>query len=861
MRHLHWFSLLLVSMAFASVIGESEENPSEELEEEHEAHYAILYPWFVQALGIFVFYLSTRLAKLIPFPYTAIMFLLGTLMGIGYEVSGDVKEDQLSISIGMWENINSEVLLLTFLPGLIFYDAFSLNVHLFQKSCVQTLIMAFPMVLMGTMLIGLVAYYIFPYGWSLNLAITFGAILSATDPVAVNALLSEVGAPERLKMHISGESLLNDGSAIVFFGIFSDLFLKELGVDGLGDEVTFTEGVIKFVTMAFGGAGIGIAFGLGLVSLLFILNKKLLPDENIVQVASTVTVAYLCYYVADSVLHTSGVLAVVFCGVTTKALGTSLINDMELMNNFWELVEHLLNTLLFAIGGTVWGTIISNVHPREFTGTDWGYLILLYILATVIRFGLVFLFYPLIARIGLKSSVNEAVFISYGGLRGAVGIALAVYLDNIVHRNTDDELSEFRMETTKLFGMTGGIAFLTLFINGSTAGAVLNYLGLTKQSEAYEMISEAHYDTLKMKLLDGFIHYLSYPLFDNIDFGIVQRYVPYMADFDLETLEKAVLKNKRGIPPEDYQAPNLDSVLQQLMKSENDKDVDLSWYYNLREPNNKKMHGLSLIGEGFNEEGFEALQAEHNEKPETKEYRLVFLEVLRATYARYVELGYLNRHGFVFYSLEQGLDFAADAANEGKPLRDWEASHIVNQPIENFTTYLFTRVFSPFKKGMNATKLSEQRFLLDLNRAVTFIRCHEKARDIFQQEFGKEGMKGCMDCVLQESLRETRIAADKLRSYDDNKVKVVMSQICCILLLSRASKQVESLSKKGLLKEQEATEKLEEIDGLILHVGQSSEDFESEKPLRQHSLSILDHGEGQQLSKHSKSDRSLDVER
>lgn len=68
------------------------------------------------------------------------------------------------------------------------------------------------MVLAGTALTALVAFYIFPYDWSFNLAMTIGSILSATDPVAVSALLEEVGAPPRLKVHVSGESLFNDGA-------------------------------------------------------------------------------------------------------------------------------------------------------------------------------------------------------------------------------------------------------------------------------------------------------------------------------------------------------------------------------------------------------------------------------------------------------------------------------------------------------------------------------------------------------------------------------------------------------------------------------------------------------------------------
>ena len=202
--------VFLVILQFA--VADEEGGTSHEEEEEGvEPHVAILFPWFIEITGVLVFFFTTRYFKV--FPYTAIMFLIGTFMGIAVNREGD-RHDQLSESTRLWEDINSEVLLLVFLPGLIFHDAYSLNVHLFQVSFVQCLIMAFPMVLAGTVLTALIGFYIFPYGWSFNLAMTFGSILSATDPVAVSALLSEVGAPPRLKMHISGESLLNDGKKI-----------------------------------------------------------------------------------------------------------------------------------------------------------------------------------------------------------------------------------------------------------------------------------------------------------------------------------------------------------------------------------------------------------------------------------------------------------------------------------------------------------------------------------------------------------------------------------------------------------------------------------------------------------------------
>lgn len=104
----------------------------------------------------------------------------------------------------LWSNINGELILLVFLPGLLFWDALDVNFRLFCVSFSQIITMAFPMVLAGATLTACVAFYIFPYEWSWMLCMTFGSILSATDPAAVAALLKEVGAPPRLKMHISG---------------------------------------------------------------------------------------------------------------------------------------------------------------------------------------------------------------------------------------------------------------------------------------------------------------------------------------------------------------------------------------------------------------------------------------------------------------------------------------------------------------------------------------------------------------------------------------------------------------------------------------------------------------------------------
>lgn len=389
-----------------------EESKGYELEEhEIEEAHATLFPWVVEAVGIVVFFMISRWVPSLP--YTAVMFVIGVIMGIG-ATRAEVS-DQLTESVLQWSGINSEVLLLVFLPGLIFRDALNVDFHLFTASLSQLLLFAFPMVLAGTVLTACVGYYVFPYDWSWFFSMMFGSILAATDPIAVAALLKEVGAPPRLFMHISGESMFNDGSAIVFFSIFSKLFLAELGVEGLGEEINVAQGFKMFFRLALGGVAVGIAFAIGLIFILFILDRRLNTENNVVQVAATVTAAYLSFYVSEVVCHMSGVLAVVMCGITTRAFGGGFINCPAMMESFWVLLEHLLNTLLFTLGGVVWGSVISDTDRREsFSGSDWGYLFLLYVLMMLIRFLLLLVFYPITSRIGLGTNWQETWFLGYG---------------------------------------------------------------------------------------------------------------------------------------------------------------------------------------------------------------------------------------------------------------------------------------------------------------------------------------------------------------------------------------------------------------------------------------------------------------
>jgi NhaP-type Na+/H+ or K+/H+ antiporter len=206
---------------------------------------AVLFPSFCVILGVLVYFVVSRVPFLTQWlPYTAAMFLVGTAMGVGTTV---LRHDNiLNKSIQVWTDIDAATLLLVFLPGLIYKEiSVGLNVHLFRASLWQNIVFAFPLVLAGATLTALVAFYIFPYNWSFDLCMAMGSILAATDTVAIAVLMNELGASPRLKVHVSGESLLNDGSVIVLNSLFVARYLFELGIPGFGDGASKVANVFR----------------------------------------------------------------------------------------------------------------------------------------------------------------------------------------------------------------------------------------------------------------------------------------------------------------------------------------------------------------------------------------------------------------------------------------------------------------------------------------------------------------------------------------------------------------------------------------------------------------------------------------
>ena len=163
--------------------------------------------------------------KKMPLPYTVGLFAFGLLIGTFDRIGWLESIPILKSSIDFAGNANPDMILYIFLPILIFDAAYELDVHIFRKTLTNATILSVPgviiaMLLTATLMIGIGTFAPSYEGWNWTFALMFGALISATDPVAVVALLKELGTSKRFSTLVDAESMLNDGTGIVLFMLF-----------------------------------------------------------------------------------------------------------------------------------------------------------------------------------------------------------------------------------------------------------------------------------------------------------------------------------------------------------------------------------------------------------------------------------------------------------------------------------------------------------------------------------------------------------------------------------------------------------------------------------------------------------------
>lgn len=313
-----------------------------------------------------------------------------------------------------------EVLMDFMLSFLLFAGAIHIDAQKLREQQLPVLVLATVGILLSTFIVGGLMWLIF--GWfGLNIpliyCLLFGSLISPTDPIAVLGLLKAAKIPATLELKISGESLFNDGVAVVIF-----ITIAEIARSG-GADISFLAVSKLFLQEAVGGLLFGAVVGyIGFLALRSI-------DDYKVEVLITLAIVMGGYYAAGN-LHVSGPLAMVIAGIITgnksKSEGMSDITR-DYLGKFWELIDEILNAVLFLLIG--FEILVIKVNPTILMIGSIAILIVL-----LARFISVIVPVTFLSRI-VKFEPHAVTILTWGGLRGGISVALALSLGNGMFRD------------------------------------------------------------------------------------------------------------------------------------------------------------------------------------------------------------------------------------------------------------------------------------------------------------------------------------------------------------------------------------------------------------------------------------------
>lgn len=362
-------------------------------------------------------------------------------------------------------DVSSDFILAILVPPLLFEATLQIPWEKLKADLGIILLLAIGGTLLGTLVVGGVVMQ--TLGIPLAAALAFGALISATDPVSVISFFRSMGVSKRLSILVEGESLFNDGVAIVIFNLA--LLIGVTGIDsfGVGDAV------MEFIIVSVGGLAVGMILGY-VVSALILKNV----DDHLIETTTTVALAFGSYVIAESFgkfvglegLHFSGILAVVAAGLMVGNIGlqnTSPTTRLTL-ENFWHFAAYLVNSIVFLVIGLeielpqlldfllpILVAVVVVLASRA---------LIVYVMSTIYNW--------LRPKRHIPTPFQHVMF--WGGLRGAISLALALSLDGRVF-GTDYAL-ELRV-------MTFGVVLFTLLVQGSTMERLITRLGLAEKPE------------------------------------------------------------------------------------------------------------------------------------------------------------------------------------------------------------------------------------------------------------------------------------------------------------------------------------------------------------------------------------------
>jgi hypothetical protein len=397
-------------------------------------------------------------------------------------------------------------------------------------------------------------------------------------------------------------------------------------------------------------------------------------------------------------------------------------------------------------------------------------------------------------------------------------VELSVLLLQFISIESDSLDVKMEQEhVAEVYFMVGGIAFLTLLINGATAGPFLKWLGLVDSTYTRKKIIEAHRVQMRATMIDTCVKLLTHERFKSIDFSFVQENIPFLSDLTVEQLVEAVEKMKETTETNVYCPPYLQNVLAVIGGGE-DLTSEEGKYEIFKESPEKysRMRRIEMrkLGRRLCRRSSMRYMMK-GDALSTKELRLLFISMLRAQYENLINEGLLtSQHGLTI-ALVQSLELAKTHVSNGGELNDlyyvqkiYATAMKYVKIVDNSTRWLICR-------GQISAEHRDLRSLISLSFA--FSNAHERAQKVLQEQLGdsdsdlSEGGK----TVLNESKAQVEKVRKDLNSKDLGACVIeVSTRQLSEIILNRAIVHVENLVKFGLLKESEAEEIVHELTHL-----------------------------------------------
>ena len=379
-------------------------------------------------------------------PLSVVLFVIGIAIAAVAPAIG------LGRSVAHFQ-LSPGLVLYVFLPSLVFESAISLDVRELRRNLLPILTLAVPGLLISTTGIAVVVALGTPLGF--RTALLLGAILSATDPVAVISIFKRLGAPRRLHVLVEGESLFNDATALVVSRI-----LATVVIGGAVSNNVALAGLGRFLWVFLGGVASGAVLGFATGYVL-----RSVRSDSFVSITLTTILAYLSFIIAEEGLGVSGVMATVTAGLTFSGWGWMRVSRevRDYLEYFWQYVAFVANALIFLLVGLL-------VDPATLRGSlstiVWAVIGML-ASRILVAYGLV----PSLRFISRQHAFGARyqTVLFWGGLRGAVAVAIVL------------SLPEFGGNDLFLSVVIGAVLF-TLLAQGLTIDPLVRLLGIDRPS-------------------------------------------------------------------------------------------------------------------------------------------------------------------------------------------------------------------------------------------------------------------------------------------------------------------------------------------------------------------------------------------